>query len=765
MSSSETNPGIDRSIVDDCKTLEPEDMKKAFRSGEFTRAILVIATMAMFLFTSFAVTVNSAVASAATDRVLTIGMGESVMSANPWVGIYDSDYIFYSYVYDYLIYPDEDGVATPDLATSWWYMNGSIAAASGSVFSKLTHNATPTEWPMGSIWEYNLTDEAYWNDGVQFTATDVKFTYDIQIGINFAAYWAYQPYTRWINYVEIINDFKVRIYYADYVTKNPVPVSWGFSLSCAIIPAHAFVGKPAVYVAQTWKGFPAIGTGPFMGTDGLEYEIIAGESITLERNRYFNFNDTDGVQKGLGHRYNKTLEIDKVVMKFFSEEQTLVLNLRTGGIDSAKINAANYLSLLNMTNKPAGMELVSIYSSTVYSKGSHFNVKASGAPGELNPGRLDPAVHRAGALACNKSAIVNSVFKGLGSPGIGMVSPVYPKWFWEPSDTEKSYFNVTNGKEGEPGFQVIWGYNKTMKHVMDYDIAFANRILDAAGYVWDNSTSEHVRRFGPIAADRLVSMKIIADASAVLNWKDPGSSYVGPRSLIFEDIIERETNEEILISKQISANWKDIGIKLTDRLVDQATWNARIYSYQYDFTETYWSGDPDPNYLLYVMTTYSISGWNEWGTENETYDHAYNMQARIFDYTERRHWVNECLEWQYLSGHYITTVYQKANFGYNDRGVAGSSGKWTNWGNWTEHPGLAIDHFWGETPIFFRLKWIGPPDSGDSLLAIIIAVAVIAAVAIAVIIIMRARKTEEKKMLEKEEEEEVKEGPPEEGKT
>jgi len=50
----------------------------------------------------------------------------------------------------------------------------------------------------------------------------------------------------------------------------------------------------------------------------------------------------------------------------------------------------------------------------------------------------------------------------------------------------------------------------------------------------------------------------------------------------------------------------------------------------------------------------------------------------------------------------IFTAYPKTCYAYND-GV-----RWTNWGNWTQHPGLAIDHFWGETPLFYHIT-SGPP--------------------------------------------------------
>ena len=666
--------------------------------SRFARLVCLLICISIILSSSLFI-LSSNVRADGASNILRLGFTERIMSANPWVGIYEPDFLFYSLIYDTLVTVDEDMQLEPNLACSWHFMDGPTAATSGSDFSTLTHNKTANDWPLGSIWEFNLTETVFWNDGVPFTADDVVFTINIQIGPNFPAYWAYQPYTRWIDCIKKIDDHKVRIFFADYDTKHPVPISWASGILSPILPAHAFAGKPSTYVGQTWNGVPTIGTGPFQGTSYLEMEIIAQDHVTLVKNPYFNFIDPDdGIAKGLGHAYGRNLAIETLIMKFYFEEQALNLDLRQENIDCGEISPMNYLALNTDPTLPATLNLVSTLSADSYSKVSHFNSKRGGAPGGLNPCRLDPAVLRATALACNKSEIVTSVYKGLASPGIGIVSPVYPKWFWEPSDTEKSYFNVTNAMG-----TIVFSYNKTLKHVMDYDPALANRILDAAGYVWDNSSDPHVRKFGPIAADRLVAMGIIGAASTVLNWDDPYSSYVGPRPLKFEDVIERESFEDQSISMHIAGNWKDIGIIMTETLVNQATWLAEIYSYQYHFTESRWRGDWDPNYVLYVPTTYAISGWNEFGIENRTYDHFYDMQASSFNLTERRHYVNECLEWQYLSGSaMLFTCYPKLCFAYSEK-------NWQGWGDWVAHPRLAMNIPWCENPLWFNLTFGHPP--------------------------------------------------------
>jgi peptide/nickel transport system substrate-binding protein len=659
---------------------EPVDerMRIARRWG----ALLAVAVLLIMVVPNAIGAVQNAETSATTPRAFYIGMGESVTSANPFVGIYDSDYLFYSYVYDYLTFPNEDGVATPNLAKSWWHMDGSYAAATYSDFSTLSYHQNPSDWPLGSIWEYNLTENIFWNDGEPFTADDVVYTIRIQTGTGYINYWAYQPYTKWIERCEKINDYKVRIYFADRTTHNPIPAAWAASMSIPMMPNHIFSEFTDAYIAQNWNGIPAIGTGPFMGTPSLPSEMIAKESITLVRNPYWNFTE-NGIPKGLGGYYNRTIQIDKLIMKFYAEEQTLIVDLKTQKLDASEVTPTNYFAL--KTNKPAALTMVSLYSSTVYSKISHFNVNDQ-ASASLNPTRLDPALLRATAVATNKSYICDVIYKGLATPGVGILSPVWPQYYWSPPHNEVSTFNVTDGSGN-----VKWSYTKPLDEVMSFNLTLANEILDEAGYVWTDA-SHTLRKVGPDAADRLVNLGIVGDASAALG-----------KTLEFEDVYEIEVYEDKDTCEYLMSEWAHIGVKLTQKPVNVGVWVQLVYGFQYTFTETYWSGDVDPNYLLYIPTSYAMDGWNEFGTRDPNYDALYSLQASELNPTTRQHWIDECQKWQYLEGGaMIFTAYPKTCYAYND-GV-----RWTNWGNWTQHPGLAIDHFWGETPLFYHIT-SGPP--------------------------------------------------------
>ncbi|MEM3037890.1 MAG: ABC transporter substrate-binding protein, partial [Thermoplasmata archaeon] len=565
------------------------------------KSALAIGVALIMVSIGFQVLITEIVAADTGTRTLTIAMAEPIDSANPYVCINDNSYVFVAFIYGSLTKPDENGTPSPDLARSWWFMNGSYAAATGSDFSNLVVK-NPNDWPLGSIWEYNLTDNAFWSDGIPFNADDVIFSFNMQIGPNFATYWSYQPYTRWIAQAEKIDDYKVRIFYADIDTGEPFPIAFGDNVYIPIMPAHIFASQPLSYIAMEWNGAPTIGTGPWIATQNLIDELVAQETVTLRKNPYYRFTDPeDGTEKGLGYVEGKDTQVDQIKLKFFSEETTLALAIRNGNADCGKIQANTFLSWQQDEGLPRSISLMSMVSATDYSKQIVIN-DFEDAPGTLNPLRLDPAVQRAIAIATNKTWIKNNVYKGLAELGVGLISPATQRWYWQP-DESPSTFNVTGAVYNSTSKRyelagVVYSYTKPLNKIMEYDIAEANRILNAAGYVWANESNMIVRKAGPLAATRMEAMGF-GNASTLLNKK-----------LVFEHVVEMEVFEDKQVGDFIISDWEKIGVWIstasgdhTSSLVNSATWNTLIYSYTFNTMQTYWSGDIDPNYLLYAPTT------------------------------------------------------------------------------------------------------------------------------------------------------------------
>jgi ABC-type transport system substrate-binding protein len=697
------------------------------------RRFLAIGVIFAMVFIVFQVTITEALAAEQPIRTLVVAMGEPVDSGNPYVGVNDNAYVFYSFIYDDLITPGADSLPIPSLARSWWYMDGPTAASLGSNFDALSHNQTPTDWPLGSIWEYNITRDVFWNDGEPFTADDVVWTINIQIGSNFANYWAYQPYTRWIDHAEKINDYKVRVFFSDVITLQPFSIAFGDNLFIPIMPKHIFKDEPASFIAQGWDGTPSIATGPFMGTNNLGSELVAKETITLVKNQYYNFTDSDGVGKGLGYANGEVFQMDRIELKFFSEESTLALAVRTGDADVGQIQASTYFGWKNDASLPKSVNLISILGSTDYSKQIVLNAYEQSLA-VLNPLRLDPAVQRATALATNKTYIKDNVYKGLAEIGVGLISPATSRWYWEPGN-EISTFNVMAADN-----TTLFSYSKPMKNVMDHNVTLANQILDAAGYVWTGEVGKSPRKAGPIAAARMHAL-FNSIESDILNTQ-----------LAFELVSELEVFEDKSIGDFVTSDWEKVGIWIQGSngdhvisLVNSATWNTLIYTYQFNAMQTYWSGDIDANYLLYGPTTLSLQGWNEFGTTSPVYDALYLKQAITLNYTARKHWVDECQKWQYLSGSIITLVYPEKCFAINNH-------TWKNWGDWVQYPRIAIDGFWSSNPLYSMLKY--DPDAATTDYTTMLIAAGVVVVLIAVFAVRTIRRKKKERGMEQEEEEE-----------
>jgi len=130
-------------------------------------------------------------AAAAPEKVLRIGLPGVVDSLNPFVGLTEESLLFYGLVYDRLQSVDESMDPRSNLATDWWIV---------------PETESGTGEPFGSVWQYNLTTNAEWHDGVPLTADDVVFTMNLNCDDdNYSFIWAYQPYAHFMHFAEAID--------------------------------------------------------------------------------------------------------------------------------------------------------------------------------------------------------------------------------------------------------------------------------------------------------------------------------------------------------------------------------------------------------------------------------------------------------------------------------------------------------------------------------------------------------------------------------
>ncbi|MGQ9587837.1 MAG: ABC transporter substrate-binding protein [Thermoplasmata archaeon] len=528
--------------------------------------------------------------------------------------------------------------------------------------------------PYGSVWQYNLTHNAVWHDGEPFTADDVVFTVNYQTGPNYDTMWAYQPYTRFIASAEKIDDYTVRLHYQDF-DGNPAPCPWGDVMTFWMMPKHIWSAISPSDAAFSYPNYFPIGTGPFMASEMTEAEYLAGDVITLTKNPKCHWSV----------EYGKDVSFDEIKLKFYIEPAAMLADIKRGDIDIAELNAPNYKNLLTWLQDNPKEEIGHHAGLTPTGYSIEIAICMNEASGEgTNLARLDPAVRKAMAYATNKAFIRDNIYQGFAQIGYTIITPIYKDVYWEPGPDE----------------------------LIDYNISRANQILDQAGYKWNQ---DHTVR---VAGE--------------------GNPYVLPgTTLDFEIIAETELVEDRDTSLYLMDEWAKAGIRLHPTFVNTAVWNTRVYGGAYDLAMTYWTGDPDPNYLLFVQSSFALEGWSENWYSSPEYDANYIASALEIDRDKRREYMMECQRIMYNDSAFIVTVYPYGCYAWRTDTFSG-------WGNWTAHPGRSMTHFWGANPLFFDLE---PGTQRErTIVPFIIALVGIAVVAVVVFILMRLRGRKEEEI-------------------
>lgn len=369
-----------------------------------------------------------------------------------------------------------------------------------------------------------------------------------------------------------------------------------------------------------------------------------------------------------------TIDFDRVILVFYLEPSAMFTDIQRGAIDVAAFNAASFQNLEAWLadNPTAPIETYSGLQCTGFS----VELSICMQPNTLNNLRRDPAVMKAMAYATNKEFVKNSIYRGYAEIGSTIISPVYGDLYWEPGPDEKYSF----------------------------DLAKANETLDAAGYYWG---PDGIRRAG------------VGNAYAPEGTK-----------LSFEIIVEQELMEDRDTATKLREDFRKVGIQIEPRYVSIGLWSTLIYDYSYELTLTYWSGDPDPSYLLYTQTSYCIDDWSENGYENPRYDENYSKYIKATTYEERKTAIHNCQKLMYEDAAFIVTTYPHGCWGWRTDTFSG-------WGDWGAHPGRQLANFWSANQLYFDLVPLKGDDTSPLVIYGAIGAGVGAAAAVAVWYIRR----------------------------
>jgi len=624
---------------------------------------LLLSVAACILLVVASVPFSSQSASASPSKELRIGVLDAVDSLNPFLALNEEAYFFHSLVYDYLHSADEDLKPTSNLAISSWMVPATDPAMA------------ETGEPYGSVWQYNLTKNAKWHDGVPFTSDDVVFNINLNCQ-NFEDLWAFQPYSYFMNFAEKVGDYSVRIHYYDRATGESMPAAYGYMLSVPILPQHKIleIGLTASELGFGWTGVyedshpPIVGTGPYMATSSVRDEWLSGDGLTLIRNPDYHF----GADKELNAHF------DKIVMYFYHDAAALKLELINDQLDIACLSPSAYDALAAEVQSGA-LKDVALYDPL---KCNGDAIVASFSIGGTwwgpNPNEMirDPAVRKALSLAIDRSELVDDVLFGYAEEGSTIISPI-SAWHCEPASDER----------------------------IDFDPEAAAETLEDAGYV--DIDSDGIR-------------EATLDSFAVQN----GLAVAGAELELVIGIGALNTPEHN-IAKKLGAQWSEVGVSVG--AYQEAYVHALCPWGPYDVGIAHRNMDLDPIYPLIWCSQRQWGGWADSQWLNCSYEESFNRSIQAMDEEIRKTYVDECQRIHYAEMPQIVLVYPHSTYAirtdvYNE----------SDWGNWSEHPGLALDNLWGAHPLLFRD--FSEPDNGGgwTLVHWMVAAALVCSVAVPV---------------------------------
>ena len=577
----------------------------------------------------------------ATSADLRIGFLESVDSLNPFQGLNDPSYQLYGLIYDYLFSFNESGAYVPNIA---------LSASCDSVCMN---------------WTYQIRQGVSWHDGTPLTVDDVMFTinYNSQSILHL---WAFEPY---MNRIVQCNG------------KPPKPGCGAYSYSpwnVTVFFDRPFVpGKslfvPIIQKAQ-WQAITPkqaqssfananpIGTGPFVADAAIytQYRNQPAQALHLFKNPNYH---------PVGTHIGPS-SIDNIYLQQFQDETTMAISLLRGDIDLAKMTSAQIGTVAGKPN----IEVQEGLLSTQYWNEIGIEQSDPGnSPSPLNPARWDVHVRRAMAKATNKDYILQTIYQGKGVRGDSLVSPITREWWYDPTTDPDPGANLT------------------------FDIAAANSILDAAGYdaYWTDTTGAQYRM-----AKNAISLSIQTNACMCPNPPNVTKTVPAGQHLEFKMDVRLEFPQEIQTGYYLQAEWARIGIKLDVNPLAEDGLSAEVYGGQTDTYIWYWSGDPDPNYLLSIESSYTLDGWNDNYWNNVTYNRLYVDHLAATNQAQRESIVRAAEKLHYESAVYIIYIFPYGEWAYR-------TDLWTGWGDWNAHPYRQMDAFWGANPLFFDLQYAG----------------------------------------------------------
>jgi peptide/nickel transport system substrate-binding protein len=378
-------------------------------------------------------------------------------------------------------------------------------------------------------------------------------------------------------------------------------------------------------------------------------------------------------------------KVDEVIWSLYKNADTMAADLKSGNLEVAwDIPQAQFKSL------DASPDLTAI--GGVLNGFNHMGFNCyTGAASMGNPVLKDWRFRQALNWAIDKQTVVDVAYDGHGTPASTIIRSGYYKapldYHWQP-----------------PADQLY-----------AYDPAKAQAALDAAGYTDKNGDGIREVRGKPI------TLRLFARAQSATDQ---------------------------IVGKLITGWLEKVGLQIDYQVIDEGAMTDKIYNFKgdtfapdYDLFLWYWYSDPDPNFILSVLTKSQVGSWSDTQWTNAEYDRLYYQQQTTIDPQARKELVWKMQQIVYEQSPYVTLTYPEWLEAYADPG-------WTGWVRTPSGDGPVIYTEYNIDSYLFAHPAPGAPASSSSsstgtIVAVVVAAAVVAVVIVLVTRSRRRRTVEE----------------------
>jgi peptide/nickel transport system substrate-binding protein len=294
--------------------------------------------------------------------------------------------------------------------------------------------------------------------------------------------------------------------------------------------------------------------------------------------------------------------IDEIIFQLYDNSDTMVQALKNGEVDYIQPVPINLFKSLenqegietNSASDPGFVEL----GFNLYEP-SPEAIEEFDAPKTStgNPALLDPQVREAINWSIDEEELTQKILQGEGIPGSTLVPPALAKYHLKLDESEIQGFDIERSKE----------------------------LLEQAGWT-DTNGDGTVDKDGEELELRL---------------------------------FVRSEQEDTVTAGQFIEDWfEEAGIGLETKAISDTALTDAIYAADYDMFIWGWGSDPDPDFILSVLTCNQFMGWSDTFWCNEDYSRMYQEQKTQLDLDERAATIKEMQRIAYEENPYIIFYYE-----------------------------------------------------------------------------------------------------------